>query len=104
MSQIFSCSYFIRLGAASYNSTSSPRPRRSATRCSSFITTKAQLSSFDKKPSMYHRAAWSAHAISRSPTKTKKRQKKLERGPMPNLMAALPNIGGALCSTPQSLA
>jgi len=23
---------------------------------------------------------------------------------MPNLMAALPNIGGALCSTPQSLA
>jgi len=29
---------------------------------------------------------------------------KLESGPMPNLMAALPNIGGALCSTPQSLA
>jgi len=29
---------------------------------------------------------------------------KLERGPMPNVMAALPNIGGALCSTPQSLA
>jgi len=28
---------------------------------------------------------------------------KLECGPMPNLMAALPNIGGALCSTPQSL-
>ena len=25
-------------------------------------------------------------------------------GPMPNLMVALPNIGGALCSTPQSLA
>jgi len=24
--------------------------------------------------------------------------------PMPNVMAALPNIGGALCSTPQSLA
>jgi len=24
--------------------------------------------------------------------------------PMPNLMAALPNLGGALCSTPQSLA
>jgi len=23
---------------------------------------------------------------------------------MPNLMVALPNIGGALCSTPQSLA
>jgi len=29
---------------------------------------------------------------------------KLEYGPMPNVMAALPNIGGALCSTPQSLA
>jgi len=25
---------------------------------------------------------------------------KLECGPMPNLMVALPNIGGALCSTP----
>jgi len=31
-------------------------------------------------------------------------QKKLECGPMPNVMVALPNIGGALCSTPQSLA
>jgi len=29
---------------------------------------------------------------------------KLECGPMPNLMVALPNIGGAVCSTPQSLA
>ena len=29
---------------------------------------------------------------------------KLECGPMPNVMATLPNIGGALCSTPQSLA
>ena len=29
---------------------------------------------------------------------------KLECGPMPSLMAALPNIGDALCSTPQSLA
>jgi len=25
---------------------------------------------------------------------------KLECGPMPNVMVALPNIGGALCSTP----
>jgi len=25
-------------------------------------------------------------------------------GPMPDVMVALPNIGGALCSTPQSLA
>jgi len=28
----------------------------------------------------------------------------LEFGPMPSVMVALPNIGGALCSTPQSLA
>jgi len=28
-------------------------------------------------------------------------EKKLECGPMPNVMAALPNIGGALCSTRQ---
>ena len=33
-----------------------------------------------------------------------KSNNKLECGPMPNVMAALPNIGGALCSTPQSLA
>jgi len=31
-------------------------------------------------------------------------EKQVECGPMPNVMAALPNIGGALCSTPQSLA
>jgi len=28
---------------------------------------------------------------------------KLECGPMPNVMAALPNTGGAFCSTPQGL-
>jgi len=28
----------------------------------------------------------------------------LECGPMPNVMVALPNIGGTLCSMPQSLA
>jgi len=33
-----------------------------------------------------------------------KNKLELECGPMPNLMVALPNIGGALCSTPQSLA
>jgi len=37
-------------------------------------------------------------------TVTEKLQLKLECGQMPNLMVALPNIGGALCSTPQSLA
>jgi len=31
-------------------------------------------------------------------------QVELECGPVPNVMVALPNIGGALCSTPQSLA
>ena len=31
-------------------------------------------------------------------------EKELECGPMPNVMAALPNISGVLCSTPQSLA
>jgi len=30
--------------------------------------------------------------------------RQLECGPVPNVMAGLPNIGGALCSTPQSLA
>ena len=30
--------------------------------------------------------------------------KQLECGPMPNVMATLPNLGGAFCSTPQSLA
>jgi len=32
------------------------------------------------------------------------KKKKLECGPMPNVMAALQNIGDAFCSTPQSLA
>jgi len=31
-------------------------------------------------------------------------QVQLECGSMPNVMATLQNIGGALCSTPQSLA
>jgi len=35
---------------------------------------------------------------------TAAQQYELECGPMPNVMVALPNIGGALCSTPQSLA
>jgi len=32
------------------------------------------------------------------------RKEELECGPMSNVMAALPHIGGALCSAPQSLA
>jgi len=34
----------------------------------------------------------------------RKKKEELECGPMPNVMVALPNIGGALYSTPQSLA
>ena len=34
----------------------------------------------------------------------KLREENVECGPMPNVTAALPNIGGALCSMPQSLA
>jgi len=41
----------------------------------------------------------SVHPVCRlKPTTT------IKCGPMPNVMAALPNIGGALCSTQQSLA
>jgi len=36
--------------------------------------------------------------------KKKQQPKILECGPTPNVMVALLNIGGALCSTPQSLA
>jgi len=36
--------------------------------------------------------------------KERRKKKELECGPMPDVMAALPNIGGALCSTPQRLA
>jgi len=36
--------------------------------------------------------------------KEEKNRMKLECGPMPNVMAALSNIGDALCSTPQSFA
>jgi len=31
----------------------------------------------------------------------RKKKKELEYGPMPIVMAALPDTGGALCSTPQ---
>ena len=36
--------------------------------------------------------------------RTQRNIAELECGPMPNVMVALPNIVGALCSTPQSLA
>jgi len=34
----------------------------------------------------------------------REKKEKLECGPMPNMMAALPNIGCTLCLTPQSFA
>jgi len=37
-------------------------------------------------------------------TKGQRKEKELECGSMHNLMAALPNIDGALCSMPQTLA
>jgi len=42
--------------------------------------------------------------IRRGNKKRRKKKKELECGPMPNLMVALPNVAGALCSMPQSLA
>ena len=43
-------------------------------------------------------------SLTNSHVPTRRHSNQLECGPMPNVMAALPNIGGALCSTPQSLA
>jgi len=40
----------------------------------------------------------------KSCTKRDYKKDELECGPMPNVTAALPNRGGVLCSTPQSLA
>jgi len=45
----------------------------------------------------FHTVAYAIHASMLN-------EQQLECGPMPNVMVALPNIGGALCSTPQSLA
>jgi len=42
--------------------------------------------------------------VSKHKTLPQKINLKVECGPMSNVMAALPNVGGALCSTPQSLA
>ena len=42
--------------------------------------------------------------LSSRPSAESQNNFKLECGPMPNVMVALPNIGGALCSTPQRLA
>ena len=48
---------------------------------------------------------YSCWQLKQSNQTTKKQiNNKLECGPMPNVMVDLPNIGGVLCSTPQSLA
>jgi len=53
----------------------------------------------------HHQSQLEPQAVSKGKDKNAANKKqKLECGPMPNLMVALPNIGGTLCSTPQSLA
>jgi len=44
------------------------------------------------------------HSATADIRRGKKEEEELECGPMPNLMVVLPNICGALCSTPQSVA
>ena len=51
------------------------------------------------------KAEWTDFEFNEVPiTKHTDKPTKLECGPMPNVMVALPNIDGAFCSTPQSLA
>ena len=45
-----------------------------------------------------------AAEIRRGKKDRRKKKIELECEPMPDVMVALPNIGGTLCSTPQSLA
>jgi len=53
----------------------------------------------------HNRLTSNQRSLSLGEEKRRKRKKKeLEYGPMPNVVAALPNIVGALCSMPQSLA
>jgi len=54
-----------------------------------------------------HSGHWPLHDISwppHWPPQGRKAGAATECGPKLNMMVALPNIGGALCSTPQSLA
>jgi len=57
----------------------------------------------DNSPAIYDTSHEKTFA-SKSLLQIKHNLTKLECGPMPNVMVALPNTGGALCSTPQSLA
>jgi len=46
---------------------------------------------------------WQHHGVNEQ-WQQMKNMMELQCGPMPNVMAALPNVGGALCSTSQRLA
>ena len=61
--------------------------------CTTYLTTKFDRLTFSR-----------LEVIVQTNKHNDKQANKLECGPMPNVMAALPNIGGAFCSTPQSLA
>jgi len=66
-----------------------------------------QTSIFLKSSSLKHYAVSTAHtnkSTSYMPYDSYVIYSKLECGQMPNVMVALLNTGGALCSTPQSLA
>jgi len=67
-------------------------------------TTVAALSEARVRPSVRLRHRHPAQKRRASELWLPENTNRLECGPMPNLMVALPNIGGALCSTPQSLA
>jgi len=72
----------------------------SHTKCGTDILEESILS--DVKPKRHEKAAiLHRDALCHKPQEI---ETKLECGPMPNVMATLPNIGGALCSTPQSFA
>jgi len=68
--------------------------RRSALSKQAFITKKklftGNLSTELKKRILYASETW---------TMTQENKKRLEWGPMPNVMAAQPNIGGILCES-----
>jgi len=59
---------------------------------SGYIATKAYIDNQKKKTFKLHMSSQYG------------KPGQLECGPMLNVMAALPNIGGDLCSTPQSVA
>jgi len=53
---------------------------------------------------IYRRTRQTAVKTVSAKTSDRSNNNNIECGPIPNVMAVLPNIGGALCSTPQNLA